>query len=173
MQGLPPSASTSRFVCGIAKAAAFAGERGTLPGRQVIPENPFLTLLLRNCKGQPPFAGERGVSENPFLTLCMWDCKGRLPFAGERGVPENLFCSLCMRDCKGQPPFAGERGVPENPLFLFLFAAAGGQRRRIQRSRRGRVRRNNILMHYLTLANCQRMLSALRMSRSRMLRRIR
>jgi hypothetical protein len=48
--------------------------------------------------------------------------------ATARVRPIGVKLTIVERDCKGQPPFAGVRGVPEILLFLFLLAAAGGER---------------------------------------------
>ena len=54
----------------------------------------------------------------------------RAPCLGA-GMPLfGINVTIFEQDCKGQLPFAGVRGVPEILLFLFLLAAAGGERRK-------------------------------------------
>jgi len=51
-----------------------------------------------------------------------------VPWPGRGVAPFGVNLTIFEQDCKGPQPFAGVRGVPEILLFLFLLAAAGGER---------------------------------------------
>ncbi len=50
------------------------------------------------------------------------------PLTGRGVSPFGVNLTKLGRGCKGPPPLGGVRGVPEKPFFLFLLAAAGGER---------------------------------------------
>ncbi len=77
------------------------------------------------------FAKDDSFAHFPPLLETLEDTK----FGGRRAKrlpcgdhPFGVNFTIFEQDCKGQPPFAGVRGVPERLRFLFLLAAAGGER---------------------------------------------